>query len=107
MTNIALSRDHASANLRALSPEGWEIWVTDRTLLAGLVHDARQLGVTTFALWRLGLQPNNAAFVGHATDELLGAAAIGLTTIAFRPDDPNVDADAHIEDLRELDDLLP
>jgi len=56
MTNIALSRDHASANLRALSPEGWEIWVTDRTLLAGLVHDARQLGVTTFALWRLGLE---------------------------------------------------
>jgi len=56
MTNIPLSRDHASANLRALSPEGWEIWVTDRTLLAGLVHDARQLGVTTFALWRLGLE---------------------------------------------------
>jgi len=56
MTNTPLSRDHASATLHALSPEGWEVWVTDRVLLAALVRDARQLGVTTFALWRLGLE---------------------------------------------------
>ena len=56
MTNTRLSRDHASATLRALSPEGWEIWVTDRVLLETLVRAARQLGVTTFALWRLGLE---------------------------------------------------
>ena len=56
MTNIPLTRDHASATLHALSPEGWEIWVTDRTLLETLVREARQLGVTTFALWRLGLE---------------------------------------------------
>jgi len=56
MTNTPLTRDHASATLHALSPEGWEIWVTDKVLLAGLVRDARQLGVTTFALWRLGLE---------------------------------------------------
>ena len=56
MTNTPLSRDHASATLHALSPEGWEVWVTDRELLATLVRDARQLGVTTFALWRLGLE---------------------------------------------------
>jgi len=56
MTNTPLARDHASGTLHALSPEGWEIWVTDRALLATLVRDARQLGVTTFALWRLGLE---------------------------------------------------
>ncbi|MFL5522779.1 MAG: hypothetical protein ACJ8AF_01605 [Gemmatimonadaceae bacterium] len=56
MTNIPLLRDHASATLHAVSPEGWEIWVTDEALLATLVREARQLGVTTFALWRLGLE---------------------------------------------------
>lgn len=56
MTNIPLTRDHASSTLRAVSPEGWEIWVADRGLLGALVREARQLGVTTFALWRLGLE---------------------------------------------------
>ena len=56
MTNTRLARDPASATLRALSPEGWEIWVTDHALLATLVRQARQLGVSTFALWRLGLE---------------------------------------------------
>ena len=56
MTNTSLSRDHASVTLHAISPEGWEIWVTDRALLATLVREARQLGVSTFALWRLGLE---------------------------------------------------
>jgi len=56
MTNTPLTRDHASATLHAISPEGWEIWVSDRVLLESLVRYARQLGVTTFALWRLGLE---------------------------------------------------
>ena len=56
MTNIPLTRDHASTTLHAVSPEGWEIWVSDRVLLEALVREARELGVTTFALWRLGLE---------------------------------------------------
>jgi spore germination protein YaaH len=56
MTNRPLERDHGSATLHATSPEGWEIWVTDKEQLATLVREARQLGVTTFALWRLGLE---------------------------------------------------
>src|SRR6266566_3669046 len=56
MTNTPLTRDHASATLHAVSPEGWELWVSDRVLLETLVRAARQLGVTTFALWRLGLE---------------------------------------------------
>jgi spore germination protein YaaH len=56
MTNIPLLRDHASGTLHATSPEGWELWVSDRVLLETLVRGARQLGVRTFALWRLGLE---------------------------------------------------
>jgi spore germination protein YaaH len=56
MTNIPLLRDHASATLHASSPEGWQLWVSDRVLLDTLVREARQLGVRTFALWRLGLE---------------------------------------------------
>lgn len=56
MTNTALTRDLGSATLNASSPEGWEVWVSDRVLVETLVRDARRLGVTTFALWRLGLE---------------------------------------------------
>ncbi len=56
MTNIPLVRDHASATLHATSPEGWEVWVSDHVLLETLVGEARELGVRTFALWRLGLE---------------------------------------------------
>ncbi len=56
MTNTPLTRDHASATLHATSPEGWELWVSDHVLLETLVREARQLGVRTFALWRLGLE---------------------------------------------------
>ena len=56
MTNILLQRDHASTTLHATSPEGWELWVSDRVLLETLVREAKELGVRTFALWRLGLE---------------------------------------------------
>ena len=56
VTNIPLTRDHASATLHATSAEGWELWVSDRVLLETLVRGARQLGVRRFALWRLGLE---------------------------------------------------
>ena len=56
MTNTPLVRDHASETLHAASPDAWELWVSDRKLLDTLVREARQLGVRTFALWRLGLE---------------------------------------------------
>lgn len=56
MTNTLLTRDISSATLHATSAEGWEIWVTDAVLLRTLMRDARLLGVSTFALWRLGLE---------------------------------------------------
>jgi spore germination protein YaaH len=59
MTNTPLVRDHSSETLHATSPEGWQLWVSDRGLLEKLVRDARQLGVRSFALWRLGLEDPN------------------------------------------------
>lgn len=56
MTNTLLIRDNASATVHARSPEGWELWVSDRVQLETLAREARQLGVRTFALWRLGLE---------------------------------------------------
>jgi HAD superfamily hydrolase (TIGR01509 family) len=57
------------------------------------------------ALAPLGVTPNEAAFVGHAVDELEGAQALGMTTIAFNRDNDDVSADyliAHFKDLLDL-----
>jgi FMN phosphatase YigB (HAD superfamily) len=59
-------------------------------------------GIYLAALERLGLDASSAAFVGHATDEIVGAAEIGLTTIAYRPDEPSVCADVYVDDLSAL-----
>lgn len=50
----SLVRDPASRTLTAVSPGRWVIWVSDATLLRTLVARARDLGVDTYALWRLG-----------------------------------------------------
>jgi spore germination protein YaaH len=55
-TNTPLSRDPASGSLHAISPQGWEMWVSDRALLDTLVARSRRIGVRNFALWRLGLE---------------------------------------------------
>jgi spore germination protein YaaH len=55
-TNTPLSRDPASGSLHAISPQGWEMWVSDRALLDTLVAHSRRIGVRNFALWRLGLE---------------------------------------------------
>ena len=52
---VQLERDPASLALHA-SANRWDLWTTDAELLDTLVHDARGLGITTFALWRLGLE---------------------------------------------------
>ena len=54
------------------------------------------------ALARLGCEPSEAAFVAHAANELDGARAVGITTIAFNRDDPSVRADYVIEKFSEL-----
>ena len=52
----SLTRDSASANLSASGPDSAQIWVADAPLLDTLRATAAHLGVTTVALWRLGLE---------------------------------------------------
>ncbi len=55
-TNTPLSRDPATGTLHAISPQGWDMWVSDAALLDTLVMRSRRIGVRNFALWRLGLE---------------------------------------------------
>jgi 2-haloalkanoic acid dehalogenase type II len=59
-------------------------------------------GIYKAALEKLGCKPSEAAYVAHAANELEGARAVGLTTIAFNRDDPSVRADYVIEHFSEL-----
>jgi hypothetical protein len=54
----SLSRDPATATLHASRPgaDGWELWVSDATLLAELERGVTELGVKRVAYWRLGLE---------------------------------------------------
>jgi spore germination protein YaaH len=36
--------------------DGWELWVSDATLLQSLEQEVAQLGVRHVAYWRLGLE---------------------------------------------------
>lgn len=51
---VELVRDESSATLRASAPGRGEIWVNDAVLVAGIVRDARRLGIRKFALYGLG-----------------------------------------------------
>jgi peptidoglycan-N-acetylglucosamine deacetylase len=52
---LAMSRDSASGTMRGASGRGGSaIWVTDATLLEQLIQEAEGIGVSRFALWRLG-----------------------------------------------------
>jgi FMN phosphatase YigB (HAD superfamily) len=83
---------------RGLSRDLWTAVISSHE--AGVCKPAAEIYVE--ALDRMEIEATHAAFVGHATDELEGAADIGLTTIAFRPDDPGVEADVYVDDLRDL-----
>jgi len=53
--HVTLDRDPSSSMLHAQSAP-WTMWVSDATQLELLVRDASILGISTFALWRLGLE---------------------------------------------------
>lgn len=62
------------------------------------------LGYQT-ALAAIRLPAHQVAFVGHDADELAGAAALGMPTVAFNYD-PEVQADRYLERFEELLDLV-
>ena len=58
------------------------------------------------ALNHMGMTAAETAFVGHRSGELSIAAQMGLTTIAFLPDDPALEVDHTIGSFYELGDLF-
>lgn len=58
-------------------------------------------GIYHIALDELGVQPEEAAFVGHKASELDGAKAVGMTTVAFNYGE-DVEADFYIERFNDL-----
>ena len=72
---------------RGLDPALWDAFVVSSEV--GQLKTGRP--IFEQALSRIGVNWDEAAFVGHSTDELLNAAEFGLVTIAFMPDDPNVE----------------
>lgn len=59
------------------------------------------------ALDPLGVGPAQAAFVGHAQNELDGAKGLGLTTIVFNPDTASVRGDFKVDHFADLLTLPP
>jgi FMN phosphatase YigB (HAD superfamily) len=57
------------------------------------------------ALEPTGMAPDEAAFVGHAAYELEAAKALGMTTIAFNRDSPDVSADHVADRFSDLEDI--
>ncbi|CAN5596418.1 hypothetical protein BH23GEM1_BH23GEM1_11890 [soil metagenome] len=51
---VELARDESSSTLRARAPGRGELWVNDAVLIAGIVRDARRLGIRRFGLYGLG-----------------------------------------------------
>jgi FMN phosphatase YigB (HAD superfamily) len=75
----------------------WDCFISSREL--GIQKpDAR---IYHAALRQLGLSPGQAAFVGHAPEELNGARAVGMYTIAFNYDKGAV-ADDYLERFPDL-----
>lgn len=58
------------------------------------------------ALDLLGVASGETVFVGHDSDELVNASSLGLTTIAFMPDDPLIQTDYTITSFYGLQDLF-
>jgi FMN phosphatase YigB (HAD superfamily) len=65
-----------------------------------------QPGIYLSALAPLDLHPRQVAFVGHAEEELHGAKALGMTTVAFNRDSEAVTADYIIERFSDLMNVL-
>jgi spore germination protein YaaH len=51
---VEISRDPVSGSLHAALPGQWNLWVSDAELVRTLRAEVLGLGVTHFALWRLG-----------------------------------------------------
>jgi spore germination protein YaaH len=54
--SVDIVRDPTSQSLHAVQPGGWELWLTDASLLIALEAEVRSLGVERVALRQVGLE---------------------------------------------------
>ncbi len=104
---ISESAHHAREKIswlsaRGLPPDLWSVCLMSAEV--GLLKGDSALFER--ALMRLDISAAQAVFVGHATEQLANASQVGITTIAFMPDDPNVQTDYVITSLYGLRDLF-
>jgi HAD superfamily hydrolase (TIGR01509 family) len=76
----------------------WEAWASSCEL--GCLKPEPQ--IYRAALSALGVAASQAAFVAHSAKEIEGARAVGMRTISFNPDSPEVRADAHANKFVDL-----
>ena len=76
----------------------WDAFISSSE--TGTFKPEPEIFLTT--LEKLKCRPRDAAFIAHAANELDGAKAIGMTTIAFNRDDDSVRADYRIEHFSDL-----
>lgn len=74
---------------RGVAPETWDTFVVSSEVGMTKVYPE----LFQHALDQLGVPPDAAGFVGHATSELEVAHEAGLTTVAFLPDNYAIDTD--------------
>ena len=87
---------------RTLTPGVWNVFVVSSDVGA----TKSEPPIFERALSRLNVQANHAAFVGHASDELACAASMGMLTISFLPDDPDVETQYKISTIYGLEELF-
>jgi len=76
----------------------WDVFVSSSE--TGLLKPGPEIFLK--ALDKLDCLPGEAAYVAHAADELAGAKAVGMMTIAFNRDNASIQADRVIEHFSEL-----
>ena len=87
---------------RMLSPGVWNVFIVSSDVGATKSEPL----IFERALFRLNLRADHAAFVGHASEELNCAASIGMLTISFLPDDPDVETHYEISSIYGLEELF-
>ncbi len=87
---------------RGLSPGLWTVFLAS----PDYGHVTTPGGLIARALHQLGVEASSAAYVGHDSEELLQAAALGVATVAFMPDDPTIQTRYSIGSFYGLADLF-
>ena len=81
--------------------EVWDTYISSR----GMGYEKPDPRIYHAALNQLGLMPEQTFFVGHSPEELTGAEAVGMHTIAFNPDKDSK-AELYAENFSDILDIV-